>query len=93
MENNTNNTLPASVQEQIEKESLAKYKCKLNGTASHYNHQNACRKGYIAGATEYALKLEQAKKLLERILSRYNEGILPEWTIYNDIKTFLDGSK
>jgi hypothetical protein len=47
--------------------------------------------GHIAGATEYALKLEQAKELLAMVVKRHEAGLLPDMFIYNTIKDFLHG--
>ena len=43
--------------------------------------------------TEYAIKLHQASALLKNVFTRYGE--IHEWDreIFNDIKTFLDGTQ
>jgi hypothetical protein len=38
-------------------------------------------------------KHEQARALLSKFISRHEAGLLPDRFIYNDIKTFLDGTK
>jgi len=43
--------------------------------------------------TEYAKKLHQARALLEKVIYRHEGGLLPDRFIYNEIKTFLDGTK
>lgn len=52
--------------------------------------------GHIAGATEYAhykVKLGTAIKLLQTVKGFHESGLLPDRFIYNEIKSFLDGSK
>lgn len=52
--------------------------------------------GIDAGATEYApykLMYEQAERLLDKFMARHEAGLLPDIFIYNEIKSFLDGTK
>jgi hypothetical protein len=60
-----------------------------------------------AGTTVYATKLyqaqqeieelkrwkDEAKKLLEKVIHRHEGGLLPDRLLYNEIKSFLDGTK
>jgi hypothetical protein len=93
MENNINNTLPADIKKQIEQEAEKKYPTvEIQSSLDVYTDEDRKefeQKAYIAGATEYAPKLEQAKKLLEKVLVM-NEmwGDLPGEFI-NEVKTFL----
>lgn len=38
-------------------------------------------------------KFEIAEELLKKFISRHEAGLLPDRFIYNDIKSFLDGTK
>lgn len=52
---------------------------------------------YIAvNAEEYAeiqTQRDKMRTLLEKVISRHEAGLLPDRFIYNEIKTFLDGTK
>lgn len=92
------NTLSPELKAQIEKEAkhYAQVHCgdpaKFHLPEEYSVFDNA-KDDYIAGATAYALKLQQAEKLLAKFISRHEAGLLPDTFIYNEIKTFLDGSK
>jgi hypothetical protein len=65
-----------------------------NGDALSCGPQIYLKRGYIAGATEYApykVKLEQAKSIIERIVMDHDLGLEMSITFYREIKTFLDG--
>jgi hypothetical protein len=62
-----------------------------------WTHVTKCQKKYIAvNAEEYATtqtNLQVSRALFEKFISRHEAGLLPDAFIYNEIKTFLDGTK
>ena len=41
----------------------------------------------------YKMRHDTYRTLLEKVISRHEGGLLPDQLLYNEIKTFLDGSK
>lgn len=84
----SNNTLSPDLQKRIEEEAKAKsdlWSVKMYGDITYA--------GYIAGATAYALKYEQAKGLFKRVMDESNERIPLSMELEKEIKQFLDGTK
>lgn len=83
----SNNTIPAELQEEISN--------KADEYARTYSGTKMIKRPYIAGATEYAIwkvKFDQAEKLLQRLMV-HRASYFPSETLYNEIKSFLDGTK
>lgn len=82
--------LPAEVTDEIWEKAKAYAKSHGRKEIGYYSLN------WQAGATEYAIKLQEAKALLQEFVIRYEGGIskiTPEVYLYNRIKTFLDGTK
>ena len=60
--------LPQETRDRIEADAELKYKYDRNASASGYNHKQACKKGYIVGATEWAEKAQGLVDALEMSL-------------------------
>jgi hypothetical protein len=92
---NNNTQLPAEVTSHIEKEA-EEYKKR-----PHYNDRSPLsvspqiylKKGYIAGATEYANKLHQAREYLNNLISMYHSGQIPARNYIDEITKHLNGTK
>lgn len=85
-------TLSADLQEQINLK--AEHEAALHFHPEYSRDANtACQICYRNGAKEYVVNYYQAKQLLEKFISRHEAGLLPDMHIYNEIKSFLDGSK
>lgn len=93
MNNTTPNTLSPELKVQIENEAIAITAKFKDNNDSQAGYRQGFEDGYDSGGGRYALKLQQAEKLLAKFISRHEAGLLPDTFIYNEIKTFLDGSK
>lgn len=86
-----NNTLPVDIQQEIYDGATVFI------THNCYKHEEEiAREAFTVAATEYApykVKYEQAERLLDKFMARHEAGLLPDVFIYNEIKTFLDGTK
>lgn len=95
---NTDNTLPKELKAQLEQAAKAHSDkwWEFHRRDKGLHQRTTCRYAYIAGATEYApykVKLDHAIKLLQTVKGFHETGLLPDRFIYNEIKSFLDGTK
>lgn len=85
----SNNTLPDEEWKRIK--TIAALRSDHNEGKSDSSFRNGFYSGYISGATDFHSHV--AIKLLKKFISRHEAGLLPDVHIYNEIKSFLDGSK
>jgi hypothetical protein len=86
--------LPAEVQEEISQKAT-QWVFETNGHKWSNNDDTAPDNfgSYIAGATEYATKLQEAKELLKRMYEAVWYGFQPSQELINEINAFLNGTK
>lgn len=91
--------LPAEVLDKITHEAEVIYN-KLDSAARDYDEYEyglpmfeKCKEPIERALTEYASKLHAARTLLEKVIYRHEGGLLPDRLLYNEIKSFLDGTK
>jgi hypothetical protein len=89
MDNNTQ--LPAEVRDRIKKRLQIEEKNRgLIEENKSLKNQNPA---YNDNKMLLRQKNDKARSLLEKFISRHEAGLLPDRFIYDEIKTFLDGTK
>jgi hypothetical protein len=69
------------------------YAIKLNKLQQEYDKLNRVCGSSISHAEGVGEKYLEARALLSKFISRHEAGLLPDRFVYNEIKTFLDGTK
>jgi hypothetical protein len=72
---------------------MTEYATKLHALQQEYNKMNKVCGSSISHADDVGEKYLEARALLSKFISRHEAGLLPDRFVYNEIKTFLDGTK